>query len=236
MNVRPLILLVALMPCVALAQNAPDATSGSVNPAMEMHGAAATLDTPPTASETGLPDTATPLIAMQGATTAPNTTDAALSDSNADRSHIAKPDIPNPAIDMDAYLRVSSEAAAHRQSHRVSEEDFLRMSREPGTIVLDARSAEKFGLLHVKGAINLSFPDITVASLKQTIPDKSTRILIYCNNNFSGAEKPFPTKLPSASLNLSTYIALYNYGYENVYELGPLIDLKASKLAFEGIE
>jgi hypothetical protein len=144
--------------------------------------------------------------------------------------------IQNPAIDMLAYLRVSEEAAAYRQSHRVSEEDFLRMSGEPGTIVLDARSAEKFRLLHVKGAINLSFPDITVDSLKQTIPDKSTRVLIYCNNNFTGAPKPFPSKLPSASLNLSTYIALYNYGYRNVYELGPLIDLKSSKLAFEGID
>jgi hypothetical protein len=145
----------------------------------------------------------------------------------------AKPSLANPAIDMPGYLRVSMEAAEHRESHRVSEADFLRMSREPGTIVLDARSAEKFALLHVKGAINLSFPDITVDSLKQTIPDKATRVLIYCNNNFSGAEKPFPTKMPSASLNLSTYIALYNYGYKNVYELGPLIDLKASKLAFE---
>jgi len=145
----------------------------------------------------------------------------------------AKPGIANPAIDMGGYLRVSQEAAAHRESHRLSEADFLRMSREPGTVVLDARSAEKFQLLHVRGAINLSFPDITVDSLKQTIPDKNTRILIYCNNNFAGAEQPFPTKLPSASLNLSTYIALYNYGYRNVYELGPLIDLKDSKLAFE---
>jgi len=145
----------------------------------------------------------------------------------------AKSDLANPAIDMKGYLQVSMEAAKHRESHRVSEADFLRMSREPGTIVLDARSAEKFALLHVQGAINLSFPDITVDSLKQTIPDKTTRILIYCNNNFSGAEQPFPTKMASASLNLSTYIALYNYGYRNVYELGPLIDLKASKLAFE---
>jgi hypothetical protein len=145
----------------------------------------------------------------------------------------AKPGMANPAIDMSGYLRVAQEAAVHRESHRLSEAEFLRMSREPGTVVLDARSAEKFQLLHVRGAINLSFPDITVDSLKQAIPDKNTRILIYCNNNFAGAEQPFPTKLPSASLNLSTYIALYNYGYRNVYELGPLIDLKDSKLAFD---
>jgi hypothetical protein len=139
----------------------------------------------------------------------------------------------NPAIDMEGYLRVSMAAARHRETRRVSEQEFIRMSREPGTLVLDARSRQKFDELHVKGAINLSFPDIAVESLARTIPDRNTRILIYCNNNFQNAEGPFPTKHPSASLNLSTYIALYNYGYRNVYELAPLIDIKASKLAFE---
>jgi phage shock protein E len=140
---------------------------------------------------------------------------------------------PNPAIDMDGYLRISREAAKHRESRRLSEADFLRMSREPGTIVLDARSREKYDLLHVTGAINLSFPDITVESLKRLLPDKSARILIYCNNNFKNAEKPFPTKAPIASLNISTYIALYSYGYRNVYELGPQMDPAESKLSFD---
>lgn len=141
--------------------------------------------------------------------------------------------IVNPAIDMEGYLQVSRAAAKHRQTRRISEDDFIRMSREPGTIILDARSREKYDLLHIKGAIHLSFPDITVDSLKQTLPDKSARILIYCNNNFVNAEEPFPTKLPSASLNLTTYIALYNYGYRNIYELAPQIDPKQSKLPFE---
>jgi hypothetical protein len=145
-----------------------------------------------------------------------------------------KPKLDNPAIDMKSYLRVAVEAAEHRESHRVSEEEFTRMAAEPGTIVLDARSREKYDELHIKGAINLSFPDIAVETLKQRLPDLSARILIYCNNNFSNAEGPFPSKLPSASLNLSTYIALYNYGYRNVWELGPLIEIQRSKLAFEG--
>jgi hypothetical protein len=138
----------------------------------------------------------------------------------------------NPAIDMDGYLRVSREAAEHRETRRVSEEDFIRMSREPGTVILDARSRERFDELHVKGALNLSFPDIAIDSLAAALPDKNTRILIYCNNNFANAEGPFPVKIARASLNLSTYIALYSYGYRNVYELAPLIDLKASKLPF----
>jgi hypothetical protein len=138
----------------------------------------------------------------------------------------------NPAIDMPGYLQVAREAAEHRQSRRVSEEEFIRMSREPGTVVLDARSREKFDELHVKGAVNLPFPDIAIETLKAAIADRNTRILIYCNNNFAKAQGPFPAKIARASLNLSTYIALYSYGYRNVYELAPLIDLRQSKLEF----
>jgi phage shock protein E len=144
---------------------------------------------------------------------------------------IAKPVPINPQIDAPAFLDVAEDAMRHRESRRVSEQDFLRMIIEPGTLILDARSSEKFRELHVKDAVNLSFPDITAESLSQVIPDKNTRILIYCNNNFANAEKAFPTKLPSASLNLSTYAALYNYGYRNVYELGPFVDVNATKLS-----
>jgi hypothetical protein len=136
----------------------------------------------------------------------------------------------NPAIDMEGYLRVAREAAAHRGARRVSEADFLRMSRERGTVVLDARSKQKYEELHVKGAVNLSFPDITVESLARMFPDRGARILIYCNNNFRNAEGPFPMKAANASLNLSTYIALYSYGYRNVYELAPQLDLAQSVL------
>ena len=142
-----------------------------------------------------------------------------------------KSGIANPAIDMNGYLQVSAQAARHREARRLSEADFIRMSGEPGTVILDARSKQRFDELHIRGAINLSFPDIAVDSLERTFPDKNIRILIYCNNNFQGAERPFPTKIPVASLNLSTYIALYSYGYRNVYELGPLIDVKATRLA-----
>jgi hypothetical protein len=150
------------------------------------------------------------------------------------RDGLAAPEVaPNPAIDIAGYLRISRQALDQRETHRVSESDFVRMSREPGTIVLDARSKEKYDELHVRGAINLSFPDIAIGSLRDTLPDRNARILIYCNNNFRDAEQPFPSKLPSAALNISTYIALYDYGYTNVYELGPQLDIAASLLEFE---
>lgn len=141
--------------------------------------------------------------------------------------------IANPAIDMPGYLATAREAAAWRETHRLSEAEFLRLSKLPDTIVLDARSTEKYAELHVRNAVNLSFPDITVDSLARLLPNKTQRILIYCNNNFRNAESAFPTKAANASLNLSTFIALYGYGYRNVYELGPQIDYKRSILDFE---
>jgi hypothetical protein len=139
----------------------------------------------------------------------------------------------NPAIDMPGFLKVAAEAAEYRETHRISEDEFLRLSGLPGTVILDARSREKYDALHVKGAVNLSFPDIALDSLAATLPDKNALILIYCNNNFLNAPSAFPSKLPSASLNISTYITLYDYGYRNVYELAPLVDIGSSRLEFE---
>lgn len=142
-------------------------------------------------------------------------------------------DLVNPAIDMEEHLRISTEAARHRETRRLSEADFIRMSREPGTVMLDARSRAKYDELHVKGAVNLSFPDIAIESLAHLFPDRNTRILIYCNNNFTGNESAFASKVAPASLNLSTYITLYIYGYRNVWELGPRIDVATTRLELE---
>jgi hypothetical protein len=105
---------------------------------------------------------------------------------------------------------------------------------EPNTVVLGARSKDKDALLHVKGAVNLPFSDIDVASLARTLPDKSARVLIYCNNNFQNSEVAFASKLPTLSLNLSTYTALYESGYRNVYELAPRLDPATTKLPLAG--
>jgi hypothetical protein len=145
-------------------------------------------------------------------------------------------DIPNRLIDYDAFKSHVVLVGELREQRRVTEEEFARMAQDPATIVLDARSREKFDLLHVKGARNLSLPDITAAELAWVIPSKDTRILIYCNNNFLNEPAAFPSKVPGASLNIHTMNVLFAYGYTNVYELGPLIDIRAARLAFEATE
>ena len=142
--------------------------------------------------------------------------------------------LPNRNIDYQGFLSNAIAVSKLREERRVSEQDFIEMSREPDTIVFDARSDAKYRLLHVKGAKHLSLPDVTAAELAKLMPSKTTRILIYCNNNFQNEPEAFPTKEVRASLNLYTFNTLYSYGYTNVYELGPLIDVKTSKITFEG--
>jgi hypothetical protein len=142
----------------------------------------------------------------------------------------------NPQIDYDGFAGTVLEVRRLRESRRVSEADFIRMAGEPGTVVLDARSERLFALRHVAGAVNLSFPDFTDAALARIIPSRTTRILIYCNNNFTGAPESLPLKIAPSALNVSTFVSLHAYGYRNVYELGPVIDVAQSKIAFEGLE
>jgi hypothetical protein len=142
--------------------------------------------------------------------------------------------IPNRMIDYPGFLENASAVGKLRKERRITEAEFVRMAAEPGTIVFDARSDSKFNLLHVKGARHLSLPDVTAAELAKIIPNKSSRILIYCNNNFENEPRALPGKIATASLNLYTFNTLYSYGYKNVYELGPLIDINKSALTFEG--
>ena len=55
------------------------------------------------------------------------------------------------------------------------------------------------------------------AELARVIPSQATRVLIYCNNNFSHEQQAFPSKVARASLNIYSFNTLYSYGYTNIY-------------------
>jgi hypothetical protein len=140
----------------------------------------------------------------------------------------------NPLIDYRGFLENAAQVQKLRAERRLTEADFLRMTAEPNTIIFDARSDSKFALLHIKNARHLSLPDHTAAELAKIIPAKSTRVLIYCNNNFQNEPTALPTKAIATSLNIYTFNTLHSYGYTNIYELGPLIDINQTQLPFEG--
>lgn len=154
-------------------------------------------------------------------------------------------------VDFEAFKQLVSEVEAHRAKRLVNLDTFLKMSKAPKTVIFDSRSDFRFGRKHLKGAIHLDFTDFTQENLKKLIPDPDTTILIYCNNNFSGDQVDFATKMfvPRAppetqilgnqkplmlALNIPTYINLYGYGYRNVYELDELVSVNDKRIQFEG--
>ena len=130
-------------------------------------------------------------------------------------------DAPGSAeIDFAGFMDLGDEVFELRESRLLSLDAFNDMAAAPNTIILDARSRYAFELGHIEGAVNLPFSDFTDEKLAELIPNKETRILIYCNNNFSDDAEPIPLKRVSLALNIPTFINLYGYGYENIYELG----------------
>jgi hypothetical protein len=57
---------------------------------------------------------------------------------------------------------------------------------------------------------------------------------IYCNNNFDSEPVNFASKWVEVAFNIPTFINLHAYGYENVFELKPLVDVKTTKIPMEG--
>ncbi len=122
-------------------------------------------------------------------------------------------------VDYDGFLLMSQEVAAYRADRLVPLTTFNEMKADPDTIILDARSPGAFFTGHIDGAINVNFSDFTVDKLAALIPSTDTRILIYCNNNFSDNIEPVMLKRAPLALNVPTFINLYGYGYQNIYEL-----------------
>ncbi len=144
--------------------------------------------------------------------------------------------IKNRLINYNGFRKIVLAAEKPREKMRLTEKEFLKAMKSKQYILLDARSAAKFKLRHIKGAINLPFTEFTEKTLTKVIPDKNAKILIYCNNNFKGSPIAFPGKAPIASLNISTQMSLRAYKYHNIYELGPLLNVENTILPFEGTE
>jgi rhodanese-related sulfurtransferase len=159
---------------------------------------------------------------------------------------------PAAKVSFDDFKQLVAEVEGHRAERMIDLDTFLRMSREEGVVVLDARSAFRFERIRMKGAKSLPFTDFTQENLAKLIPDPKTKILIYCNNNFDGNQRDFASKMfvPSLklqmsqvvqqekprmlALNIPTYINLYGYGYRNVYELNELVSVRDPRVEFEG--
>lgn len=163
-------------------------------------------------------------------------------------STYALADLPPSMVDFPAFTTLVKEVEPYRAKRLLSVSEFTTQAKEPNTVILDTRSLKMYNQKHIKGAIHLNFSDFTQENLARLIPNKETKILIYCNNNFSDDEVSFPTKVyippkgidqkkpMTLALNIPTYINLYGYGYRNIYELADLVPTRGSFFEFEGTE
>ena len=145
------------------------------------------------------------------------------------------PAIAQPApskVDYAGFRKLTEDVDAYRTSRLIGWAQFERKAREPGVLVLDARSANAFAAGHIRGAVNLPFTDFTAESLARVIGRSDRPILIYCNNNFRNDVEPVRLKALPLALNIQTFITLVGYGYGNVYELGEAIDLDDPKVGW----
>lgn len=164
------------------------------------------------------------------------------------------PDCTPAKVSFSDYKELIDEVEQHRADRLINLDTFLKMSKDPDTLILDARSETRFNRIHIQGAKGLAFTEFTRASLRAVIPSMGTRILIYCNNNFGGdypdlAIKAAPiddatandsqkskgsSAVRTLALNIPTYITLYGYGYRNVYELNEQLVIDDPRITFAG--
>lgn len=159
--------------------------------------------------------------------------------------------LPESADSFEDFKHLLIEVEKFRKERLVTLDSFLMMSKDQHTIILDTRSDFRYDRKHLEHARHLAFTDFTQANLAKIIPGFDTRILIYCNNNFTGDQIDFATKRVEAgprdqgqfasqarptllALNIPTFITLFGYGYKNVYELTEVIDVKDPRVKFDG--
>ena len=101
----------------------------------------------------------------------------------------------------------NNQANTYRQI--TMDEAVTMMAEESGYIILDVRRPDEYKAGHIPGAVLFTNENITQEKAEKLIPSKNTKIFVYCRSGRRSKE---------ASQKLSSY------GYENVLEIGGILD------------
>ena len=92
----------------------------------------------------------------------------------------------------------------------VSMENGLKMfSESENAVLLDVRRIDEYNAGHIPGSILLTNETITQESAEKILPSKTAKIFVYCRSGRRSKE---------AAQKLASY------GYENVIEIGGILD------------
>jgi len=84
------------------------------------------------------------------------------------------------------------------------EDAIIKLETDESIVLLDVRYQEEFDEIRINGSILIPLPELR-AKVADIIPDKETRIFVYCRRG-------------NRSRSASQILA--NLGYENVYDMG----------------
>ena len=111
------------------------------------------------------------------------------------------------------FMRIFREIKGIEEPVKTLEQDEAKeiMDTDKNVKVLDVREKEEFEEGHIEGAISLPLSTINEETIKEIVPSKEIKVLLYCR---SGARSEKAAR------------ALYALGYENVFSFGGIKDWK----------
>lgn len=96
-----------------------------------------------------------------------------------------------------------------RKIKKISFEEAKELLDGGNALMFDVREESEYYISHAQGALPFPVDEINEQTASENIPQKSTPVIVYCK---TGAR---------AELAAQTLCSL---GYENVYDLGSLVD------------
>src|SRR5947199_10274370 len=73
-------------------------------------------------------------------------------------SAAAADQIPNRLIDYAEFKKIVFDSVRERETHRLTEKQFVQAMADKDTVVLDARSASRYALRHVRAQLIYHLP------------------------------------------------------------------------------
>lgn len=118
------------------------------------------------------------------------------------------------------YYKKAEALSEFRRSRQVGINEAEKMLGDKNTILLDTRGDDDFKKIHIRGARHLSYADFTSDRLAKLLPDKNSRIIIYCD---AAIMTPLTRMMP---LSTNAFVDLHMQDYKNLYEIRSISDIQ----------
>ncbi len=124
-------------------------------------------------------------------------------------------DAPKIVLPSKEFHEEAVRLEADRAKHTLKLDGLLKeLKSSEKKVIIDLRGEDAYQKEHITDAINIPMEKLTEDYLAKVIPDKNTKIIIYCDNTF------FPVR--SIAITTYGYPTLRKLGYSNVFDIESL--------------